>query len=98
MHIEIEHGSGGEGLYASTSDFTLSDSTIEDNGEEGINLSSGDGYLFENVTVKNNGTYGIYTTGMGNNSLTLRNSTISNNAVAARLPLNSVLENNNWTS
>ena len=94
-HVLIR-GSAGDGLFALESDgLTMDTVTVEGNEGHGIRLQGNSGTLtMMTVTTRYNGGYGIFT--QGEATLALDDSVVAGNAVAARLPANSLLRENTW--
>jgi len=67
-----------QGLYLQKSNFTITNSTIKNNLEEGIDLHIDMNSLIDNCQISNNGEGGIETE-IGNINLEIKNSLIENN-------------------
>ncbi|MCP4357919.1 MAG: right-handed parallel beta-helix repeat-containing protein, partial [Chloroflexi bacterium] len=97
-NITVQNNSG-DGLYLyQTTNHSFTNLTSQNNGGDGMEISSPyiGAHAYNNVTLDGNSIYGLYNNS-SNNTLTLLNSQISNNGVAARLPINSTLNNVTWT-
>ena len=90
-------GSGGDGIaIADSPGATLITVTVESNAGDGVQITGGQGdHTLSNVTARYNQGYGIFAQDVGV-TLTVQNSLIAANGVAARLPLTAISQDNVW--
>ena len=97
-YVVIQGGgcSGQPSLYLYQSRPALDHITIRNGGGDGLRGYGGGAFVFDSGTIENNSGYGVR---IDNSTAapTIRNSSITGNAVAAYLPPNAVLQNNAWT-